>query len=341
MRHLVIGIPARNEAATIVALAEAIEDGAGLLGEVATVELVLAYQDSDDDTLGRFLSRHSRIPQRVLRSPAGASGKGRNVKLLVEHAVARDADLLLVDGDMRDYAPVDVARFVAAGYDNRWDLVLPLWCRPWGHANVTNYLAVPLLYALFGARVRQPLAGQRLLTHHWLRRHAPTLLPDDYGVDVALTMAVLDSGGRVGQVVMPRVDHDDRQLNSRTIMVEVARTALQRVAAGPARDRSDLAVPGGYARQLTWPEEEDGEGEGVAMSAGSGGSSDARRAWLDALAAAVRQAAAGANPQALATALTERFFDHADRRRREPRPELAKAEAYVWDLGDQLAALLS
>jgi len=339
MRHLVIGIPARNEAATIVALAEAIEDGAALLGEVATVELVLAYQDSDDDTLGRFLARQSRIPQRVLRSPAGASGKGRNVKLLVEHAVARDADLLLVDGDMRDFAPVDVARFVATGYDNRWDLVLPLWCRPWGHANVTNYLAVPLLSALFGARVRQPLAGQRLLAHHWLRRLAPTLLPDDYGVDIALTMAVLDSGGRVGQVVMPRVDHDDRQLNSRTIMVEVARAALERVAAGPAHDRSDLTVPGDYARHLTWPEEE--EWGGGARSAGSRESSDARRAWLDVLAAAVREAAAGANPRVLAAALTDRFFDHADRRRREPRPELAEAEAYVWDLGDQLAALLS
>lgn len=337
MRHLVIGIPARNEAATIVALAEAIEDGAALLGEVATVELVLAYQDSDDDTLGRFLSRRSRIPQAVLRSPTGASGKGRNVKLLVEHAVARDADLLLVDGDLRDYAPVDVARFVAAGYDNGWDLVLPLWCRPWGHANVTNYLAVPLLSALFGARVRQPLAGQRLLTRHWLRGLAHTLLPDDYGVDLALTMAVLDSGGRVGQVVMPRVDHDDRQLNSRTIMVEVARAALERVAAGPARDRSDLTVPGDYARHLTWPE----AGVGAAMSAEPRGSSDARRAWLDVLAAAVREAAAGANPRGLAAALTDPFFEHADRRRREPRPELAEAEAYVWDLGDQLAARLS
>jgi hypothetical protein len=122
-------------------------------------------------------------------------------------------------------------------------------------------------------------------------------------------------------------------------MVEVARTALERVAGGPARDRSDLTVPGDYARHLTWPEEE--EREGAATSAESAGSSDARRAWLDALAAAVREAAAGANPRALATVLTDRFFDHADRRRREPRPELAEAEAYVWDLGDQLAALLS
>jgi hypothetical protein len=336
MRHLVIGIPARNEASTIVALSEAIESGAALLGEVATVELVLAYQDSDDDTLGRFIARRSRIPQRVLRSPASTSGKGRNVKLLVERALAMDADLLLVDGDMRDYAPSDVARFVAAGYDNGWDLVLPLWCRPWGHANVTNYLAVPLIQAFFGARIRQPLAGQRLLPYRSLRRLAPTLLPDDYGIDMALTTAVLDGGGRVGQVVMPWVDHDDRQLNSRTIMVEVARTALERVAARPALDRSELTVPDGYVDQLRWPEK-----ESVTPSAGSTGASDARRAWLDSLATAVQEATGGADPGRLARALVDPFFDHAERRRRQPRPDLTEAEAYVWSLGDQLAARLA
>ena len=338
MRNLVIGIPARNEGATIVALAEALEKGALLLGEVATVELVLAYQDSDDNTLGHFLSHRSRIPQLVLRSPAGTSGKGRNVKLLIQHAITQGADLLLVDGDMRDYAPGDVARFVAAGYDNRWDLVLPLWCRPWGHANVTNYLAAPLLRALYGASVRQPLAGQRLLTHGWLCRLSPTLFPDDYGIDIALTLALLDSGGSLGQVVMPRVDHDDRQLNSRTILIEVARAALQRVAAGPTRDRSDVAVPEGYVRHLAWPDDE--KAEHASTTAGSSGLPERERSWLDALVTAVGQARTGADPNTLATQLSHPFFDYADRRRREPRPEIADAEAHVWELGDRVAARL-
>lgn len=129
MRHLVIGVPARNEASTIVALAAALEEGAALLGEATTVELVLAYQDSTDDTLDRFLSRPATIPQRVLRCPPGTTGKGRNVKLLLDHAVVSEADLLLVDGDMRDYAPAALASFVAAGIDRRWEMALPLWCR--------------------------------------------------------------------------------------------------------------------------------------------------------------------------------------------------------------------
>ena len=334
MRHLVIGVPARDEAETIVALADALEAAAVLLGETTTVELVLAYQDSIDDTLERFVSRRSRFPQRVLRCPPATAGKGRNVKLLIEHAAASGADLLLVDGDMRNCAPVDLARFVATGHERGSDLVLPLWCRPWGHANVTNYLAAPLLHALSGARVRQPLAGQRLISHLWGSRLRAMPLPDDYGIDVALTIAVLDGGGKVDQVVVPQVDHDDRQVNGAAIMLEVAQEMLTRIAAGPLRDRSDVAAPDDHVAELTWPQDDH-------VATGTPAAPEAARdAWLLALAAAVRASRSGADPARLAAELRDPFFDHADGRRRGPRPALAADEAYVWELGAEIAARL-
>ncbi len=337
MRHLVIGIPARNEAATIGPLSIALDVAASLLGEIATVEQVLAYQDSTDDTLGSFVAASGRGPRRVLRSPVGTLGKGRNVALLVEHAIAVGADLLLVDGDLRDPVAGNFARFVAAGYDNGWDMVLPLWCRPWGHANTTNYLTVPAVRALFGAEVRQPLAGQRLLAHGCLARLDTRHLPNDYGIDIALTMAVLEAGGHLGQVIVPRIEHDDRQLNSDTIMVEVARALLERVSGGPTKDRSDVTVPVGYARRLGWP-------DGPVQPARPGRATAARnprRAWLEALASAVRGAADGLDPHELAKGLIHPFFDHADWRRRAPRPEVDEAEGYVWELATDLTALLA
>jgi hypothetical protein len=344
VRDLVIGIPAREEGATIGTLVSALDGAASLLGEVATAELVLAYQDSTDDTLANFAAAAGRWPRRVLRSAPGASGKGRNVRLLVEHAIARGADLLLVDGDIRDPVPVDFARFVASGYDDDSDMVLPLWCRPWGHANATNYLAVPVVRALFGAEIRQPLAGLRLLAHRALRHLDPASLPDDYGIDAALTMAVLEAGGRVGQVVVARIEHDGRQLNSETIMVEVARALFERVAAGPTADRADLVRPAGYERRLRWPEEShepDGAGSPpAARPAPPMDGRDPRRAWLDALKAALEAAADRADPGELAASLVGAFFDHAEWRRRSARPELAEAEAYVWELAAELAARL-
>ena len=51
MEELVIGVPARDEGATIAALADALELGAARLGEAVRCELVLAYQSGADDTL--------------------------------------------------------------------------------------------------------------------------------------------------------------------------------------------------------------------------------------------------------------------------------------------------
>jgi hypothetical protein len=334
MRHVVIGVPARNEGETIAALCDALDHGASLLGEVATAEIVLAYQDSDDDTLHEFDRPVTVTPRRVLRCPPGAKGKGRNLKLLIEHAVSMSADLLLVDGDMRDYSPYTLARFVAAGYDGRCEQVLPLWCRPWGHANVTNHLAAPALTALYGSHVRQPLAGHRFVSRAMLRRLDLSDLPDDYGIDVALTMAVLDSGGRTGQVVMDHIEHDDRQLNSEGIMVEVAAALLERIGSGPTPDRRDVVAPTDYARHLHWP------GEHTPSTTDRAAEVDAREVWLDALAAAVRGARVGPGVRALAEALMEPFVAHAEARRHRPRSDVATAEAYVWRLGNDLAVRL-
>jgi CTP:molybdopterin cytidylyltransferase MocA len=334
LRHVVIGVPVRDEGSTIVALADALERGTALLGEVATAEIVLAYQDSEDDTLERFVGRRSRVPQQVLRCPPNTTGKGRNVKLLIEHARAEKADLLLVDGDMREYAPTDLARFVAAAYDNDSDQVLPIWCRQWGHGNATNFLAVPALRALFGAQVRQPLAGQRFVSRGAVSELDVDALPDDYGIDVSLTMAALDGGGRIDQVHMPHVDHDVRQVNSEVIMCEVAAALLARVGRGPAEDRSDVVVPDRYASRLVWPHRVEAELDPPRQH------EVARDAWLDALAAALRAASVGAEREQ-ASALVAPFFEHADARRADARPPVTVAEDYVWALGDDLARRLA
>lgn len=210
---------------------------------------------------------------------------------------------------------------------------------------MTNYLAVPVIRAVFGAGIRQPLAGQRWLSRQWLGELATDDLPDDYGIDVALTMAVLDGGGRIGQVVQPAVHHDGRQLNSGAIMVEVASALLARIAERARPDRSDVVVAYGYATRLSWPEDDvpgpngaDGSPDGKESD---GQESDGGERWLDALTGAVQAAVAGADVQRLVDGLVAPFLDHADRRRSRPRPSLPAAEDYVWALSDELATRLS
>jgi hypothetical protein len=335
-------------------MGDCLEQGAALVGEMAVTELVLAYQTSEDDTLAHWRDRTHRIRQRVLECEPGATGKGRNVKLIARHCVEHEADLLLVDADLRHYEPSNVARFVSAAYRNNLDFVLPLWCRQWGSANSTNYLASPLLRALYGARVRQPLAGQMFIGHSLLQALNIDTLPDDYGIDIALTMSVLDRGGRIGQVPLPGVSHTERPSNSEAIMRDVAAAMLTRVSKAPRSDRSDVTWPEQYWEELQWPSDLEplmsetdeawgGLTPGRATPDSSGPSAEdsvAQTAWCAELACAVRAVEEGASVKAAVEILVEPFFAHASNRGRQVRPDLADAEAYVHALGDELAEAL-
>jgi hypothetical protein len=350
MQRLVIGIPARNEAATIAGLAGAIEQGAAMLGEGVCSELVLAYQPGDDDTLARWESHQFRLPNRVLHAPDGDVGKGRNVKRLISHAREQGAHLLLVDGDLSSYKPAVVSSF--GGYVRlvRGGLVLPLWCRPHGEGNSTDFLACPLIFCCYGARIRQPLAGQRLLSTGVLDVLDDEQLPDDYGIDVALTVQALVGDRPVYQVPVPFPDHV-AGTNSAEIMGDVARTLLGLGSADRRVNRPDVDWPDNWwagqaraapARRSLLPHLNSASGDrpGSWSSFFHAAPNQVRDFWCHAVVAAVRLGRTGLDPTKLAADLVQPFMAHAEYRRRMD-GNLDRSEAYVADLGHRMAALLT
>jgi hypothetical protein len=351
VERLVIGIPARNEAATIAELAGALELGCAWLGEAIRSELVLAYQPGEDDTLERWRSLPFRVPNRVLHGPEGTSGKGRNIKRLIAHAREADAHLLLVDADLRSYPAANVGLFVGAGRLSRGGMTLPLWCRPRGQGNSTDFLACPLLFAMFGARVRQPLAGQMLLSSRMLDTVTVDSLPDDYGVDVALTIHALNRGLPVDQVVAPFPGHDAGG-NSRRIMEDVASTMLDFLSGQTIMPRPEVEWPDRWWDGHATPPPASRSLAGViedlvpasqltsVRAILSAPPLEVRDYWCDNLASATRLAQAGHPVPALVADLVKPFFVHAEYRRRME-VELAEGEAYLADLcarlGDSVA----
>jgi len=348
MERLVVGVPARNEATTIANLAAALEQGAAMLGEGVRCELVLAYQPGVDDTLARWQSHPFRLPNRVLQGADGETGKGRNVKRLIRHARARDAHLLLVDGDLGAYRPETVAAFCGGDHLARGGLVLPLWCRPRGEGNSTDFLACPLIFATLGARVRHPLAGQRLLTNELLATVDCDQLPEDYGVDVALTGHALVTDRPIDQVTVPFPAHQAGS-NSDQIMGDVASTLLTFVATSGGTDRSDVRWPDhwwrGQQRAEPAPRSFDRHLNTTTEPGHPSGLLNAdptqmRNTWSAALAASVRQARLGVEADRLVSDLVQPFFRHAEYRR-NTEPDLDRAEAYVAELSERLASELS
>ena len=356
MTRLLIGIPARNEADSIVALAERLECGAALLGTSCDTRLALAYQASDDDTLDRFVTRPTALPQLVLESPAGVAGKGANVKLLLRRALEDGDDyVLLVDADLQDYDPWNVARAVALAECNAGDLVLPLWPRPQMQANTTNYLACPLTFATCGARIRQPIAGHMLIGHSLLEQLDIDALPDDFGVDVVITLTALREHARIGQVDLVAPDHPSKTGNSERVMVQVATSLLRALATMPRVDRRDVTWPDRYWEHWSWPRNGGIEPDYVGvilehaaseadlarwLAFGEAGDEAIAEMWCDNLAEAVRRVRSPhPDLSRIVDDLVCPFFVHAEHRARRV-GSVAELEAYVSDLSLRLAARL-
>jgi glycosyltransferase involved in cell wall biosynthesis len=354
--RLVIGVPARNESERIVDLANRLEAGIDQLGPDHRAELALAYQASGDDTLERFVQRAARVPQHVLEAPPGSVGKGANVKLLARHALDSGADfLLLVDADLGCYDPDNIRRVVDAAERDGHALVLPLWARPRGQGNTTNYLASPLITATHRARIRQPIAGHMLLHRSLLERLDLERLPDDFGIDIMITLAALESCVRIGQVVLTAPDHPSKTGNSARVMSEVTTAVLRALTVLPAVDRPDVTLPDRYWYGWSWPHNGGVDPDHIDVIArharseadlrrwlalGEGSDDDVAEMWCDRLADAVRTVRAPhPDLERIVDDLVCPFFVHAEHRARR-QTSVAELEQYVADLGLRLSARL-
>ena len=157
----VVGIPARNEAATIGAVARTADAGLTRAFPDGINVIVLAENGSVDDTAEQFLAARGQARQLVVRSGAEGTGKGTNVFAITEQAMELGADrVVLLDADVRSTEPEWIELLARAVDGDQPTLAVPMYRRNRFEANTTNHLASPLLAAVFGVHVQQPIGGE-------------------------------------------------------------------------------------------------------------------------------------------------------------------------------------
>jgi glucosyl-3-phosphoglycerate synthase len=217
-------IPARNEAATIGDVLDAVRAHDELIHELVVVD------DSSSDDTAAIATRHgARVVRRM-----GAPGKGESMRAGVE---ATSSDLLVfLDADVENTTPDFVARLVqplvmrdnvhlVKGYYQR-----PLHNMPTGGGRVNELSARPILSLLYPGlgEIRQPLAGETALRRSALER---VTLDRAYAVEIALLIDVATNYGvsSVAQVDLGVRRHRNRPIEElRPMATEVLRAALER-----------------------------------------------------------------------------------------------------------------
>ncbi|GGP64547.1 glycosyltransferase family 2 protein [Saccharothrix coeruleofusca] len=208
----VVGIPARDEARTVGAVAEAADAGLRLAFPGGSNAVVLADNGSTDGTVDRFTETPLRARKVVARSGGEGTGKGTNVFAIIDRALELGADrVLLLDADVRSAEPEWVGRLAGAVDDERPTLAVPVYRRNRFEANTTNHLASPLLAAVFGVHLQQPIGGEFAFNRAFLERARTWPRPASaylYGIDVWLTANALRERMRVVEVPLGRKLHN-------------------------------------------------------------------------------------------------------------------------------------
>lgn len=211
-RSIVIGVPSRNEAATVGAVVTAAIEGLGALGALGDALLINADNGSHDGTPAVFASATRGVAHECLAVPAEASGKGSNVLAILRMAESVGAEsVLLLDADVRTVEPGWVAAMLGAVAGDGPVLAAPIYRRNRMEGNTTNHVVSPLMSAVFGVRVEQPIAGDFAFNAAFVRACLERPIPGSaelYGIDVHLTGMAAREGWPIVQVPLGRKIHN-------------------------------------------------------------------------------------------------------------------------------------
>lgn len=188
---IIVGIPSYNEADNIAYPTDVA--GRGLLEFFPDKKAVIINVDnnSPDGTREAFMNTPTKVPKIYISTAPGIKGKGNNFKNLFRAAVELNAKgIVVVDADLKSITPQWI-RYLGEPLMGRFDYVTPIYVRHKYDGTITNHIAYPLLRALFGLRVRQPIGGDfgfsGKLARAFLSEKLWNVKISNFGIDIWMT----------------------------------------------------------------------------------------------------------------------------------------------------------
>jgi hypothetical protein len=163
-----------NNADTVGPVAAAAARGAAARFPGASIAFIVSDAGSSDGTpalLGAvgpptIVTTHESPPAERVTTPFhGVPGRGAALHDALGAAQRLGARvLLLLEPDVVSLAPEWIDRLATPVWEEKADFVAPAYARHRFDGTITNLLIAPLVRALYGRRVQQPLGGQQALS---------------------------------------------------------------------------------------------------------------------------------------------------------------------------------
>ncbi len=238
-REIVVGLPTYNNAATVATVAAVVRAGLAAHFPDAPAALVNIDGGSADGTpelladagVPVALARHDApIGERATIPFHGLPGRDAALRLAFDAARRLKARVLVaLEADVTSISAEWIERLVRPVWEDKADLVVPCYARHRYEGTITNLLLAPLVRALFGRRLRQPLGGAcalsaRLLDHVVAHPDLPSTGRDL--VDLWVTGRAIADQFVVGEAWL-----GPRRVESRTRMTDLPTVVAQVLSA--------------------------------------------------------------------------------------------------------------
>jgi glycosyltransferase involved in cell wall biosynthesis len=214
---IIVGIPSYKNAQTIATVVD--RAAQGLFEHYASLRPVIAVVDggSSDETVSFALNRPLPPPvRRLVTTYQGIQGKGSAVRAIFEMVRELGAKACIVlEADLTSLSPEWIHKLAEPILNGGYDLAVPVYARPLVEGAVTDILAYPLTRVLYGADVRQPMAGDFAisgsLAAEFFDRDVWETDVARHGIDIWMTTVAINEHIKMCQVRLGTKIEDKRE----------------------------------------------------------------------------------------------------------------------------------
>ena len=212
---IAVCLPSYNEASNIQNITKIVDQGlANLLLKESSLEAIIVNVDSDSsDGTNRLFEETETAHRKHSIVVVGEGGKGKNILEFCRYVADNDIDYCItIDTDITSADPGWVLKLALPMIEDGAVYVTPLYERSRFEGSSTNHFTFPLLYALTGQIVRQPIAGdfgftlrlaREMLDSDFINREAV----QKYGIDIFMTMTAVRTGKYIANVDLGKKIH--------------------------------------------------------------------------------------------------------------------------------------
>ena len=225
---LVVSIPSHNEANTIGYAALQADEGLARYFPGVRAVVINCDKNSPDHTKEAFLKTTTRVPKISLSTPPGNQRRGNTLRTLFRKAVELQAKaIIVVDADAQTLTP-EWIKHLGEPVFKGFALVTPLYVQHKYEGLINHEIAYPVVRALLGRRVRQPIGVDFALSGGLARSYVESPLWDEgvagFGLGVFMTTLALNRGSLLCQAFVGKPKAHRARGSAGSVFRDVVRT---------------------------------------------------------------------------------------------------------------------